>query len=88
MGHGQGRLTQRLTDHYNDIALMMPVFERARQLAGLTYGLMKLRNEGFKLGKKFQDEVSETLTRFRNLPPLGREELVMKQQPFKLDFIG
>ena len=83
----QGRLTQRLTDHYDDIAAMMPVFERARQLSAMTYGLIGLRDSGFKLGGEFQHRVSQTYKYFQGLPPLTRAQAVMRQQPFKLDYI-
>lgn len=82
----QGRLTQRLTDHYNDIALMMPVFERARQLMALLYSVMELREKGFIPNAQTLLDSSNILKGYENMPPLRRNELVLKPQPFVVDF--
>lgn len=82
----QGRLTQRLTDHYNDIALMMPVFERAKQMMALLYSVIELREKGFTPSPDVLGNAQTTLKYYQSLPPLKREELVMKSHPFRIDF--
>ncbi len=84
---GQGRLTQRLTEHYNDIALMMPVFERARQMMGLLYSVMKLREGGYQPHPDVQAAYSGTLRKFEKMPPQSRNRLIMKSPPFRVDFV-
>lgn len=78
----QGRLTQKITDHYNDIAMMMPVFERARQLVGIQYTLFKLRSLGYRPPAEVQKELSDRLGFFEALPRLPIADRIMYSPPF------
>lgn len=42
------RRTRILTDNFNDVASIFPVYERLRQLIALSYGLKALRESGFQ----------------------------------------
>lgn len=81
---GQGRLTQRLTDHYNDIALMMPVFERYRQLMALLYAVIELRKNGYRFNTQTQKGIADNLKRYESMPPIPRKNLITKDFPFRL----
>lgn len=78
----QGRLTQKITGHYNDIAMMMPVFERARQLVGMQYALFKLRELGYKPSMLDQQSLSERLKHYESLPVLPLNQRIMTYVPF------
>jgi|GEM_PF-6579172 len=42
--YSHGRAAATFTRHFNDIAALVPVFERARQLMGMVYATAQLRN--------------------------------------------
>ncbi|MFY9288786.1 MAG: hypothetical protein WAO98_09835, partial [Alphaproteobacteria bacterium] len=76
----QGAITQKLTDNYDYIASIIPVFERARQLMGLFYSLAELQKAGFRPNPKLVAELKTKYDGYARLPKLSRNQLLA--QPF------
>ncbi len=85
----QGRKTKILTDRYDDIAVLMPVFERARQIMGVLYTLAELKNIheddsiDFRLNDKIQRQALETRRAYEELPTLSSQELACLSLPVR-----
>jgi hypothetical protein len=84
---GQGRLTQRLTDHYDDIAKMIPAFDRYKQLMALLYLVSELREQGYKLHPSRLETYRSTMIKFESLPDVPRAQRVIAHHPFTIDFL-
>jgi len=65
--YAQGRVCQKLTDRYDDIAMLDPRFERARQLMALLYATFRLRHMGYKPPYQIQKSLTEDLEEMRAL---------------------
>lgn len=73
-----GRVANLITDRYNDVAQIFPIYERARQLMILMYAMNGLRERGFTPNKKTQSTVNEGYKHYRSLPALQLSDLVVK----------
>jgi hypothetical protein len=82
----QGRKVQKLTDRYNDVATLMPVFERARQMSALLYSLVKLKEEGFKPSHELDQYAYQVLKKFNSMDHLPNHEMVFIHPPFPYPF--
>ncbi|MFA5957062.1 hypothetical protein [Hyphomicrobium sp.] len=78
--YAHGARVQKITDNYDYIAGIMPIFERARQMMGLFYSLTELRKAGFQPHPTLRDELRKKLQLYADLPKLPRNQLWA--QPF------
>ncbi|MBO6549316.1 MAG: SEL1-like repeat protein [Rhizobiales bacterium] len=77
----QGRVVEKLTERYSDIASILPIFERARQMMGLIHSLKTLREMGFEPSEPILRRIRKKYNEFGKLPPLPREELLAMHLP-------
>jgi hypothetical protein len=59
-----GRAANLVTREYDNLARLMPIFERMRQLTSLLYGLKELRERGFEPNSQLRENISKTLREF------------------------
>lgn len=77
--YAQGRTVNALTDRYDDLATLMPVFARAKEMMGLLHALINLRMAGFEPAPHFLENIRLTYKKYEERPPLsGRELLCLK----------
>lgn len=70
-----GKAAKYITDRYNNVAGLIPTFERARQMMILLHGLDALRKTGWRPAPSYQAQITHKLKAFEALPPLSRQEL-------------
>lgn len=75
----QGRKVQKLTERYNDIALLDPRFDRAKQLMGLLYGMLRLRQIGYRPPEDLQRHLRNRLSEFERMGKVPMEDLVQRR---------
>jgi|GEM_PF-5974135 len=78
----QGRVCKKLGERFMDIATLMPVFERGRQLAAMLYAFNELRHSGWQPSKELQTSIDTAHKHYKSLPNLPLSELMMKPVPF------
>lgn len=80
----QGRVCQKLTDHFDLVAKLDPRFERARQLMALFYSLVDLREKtNYKPPADLQRQLTEKLKKYeKDLGRLPKHELICRRIPF------
>lgn len=78
-----GRITQKLTNRFNDVAALLPVFERARQLGMLLYSLKKMRDIGWAPNLRLKTQIDRATKHYTSLPKLPVSELLQTRMPFK-----
>lgn len=83
--YAQGRVTKKLTDRFNDISAMMPVFERSRQLMSLLYGLAELRRLGYTPPPGWQTQISNKLAAYEHAGYAPLEDRICKHLPCRLE---
>lgn len=76
--YANGKIASVLTDHFDEIAAMLPVFERGRQLMSLFYALAEARNSGYTLPKNQQRQVTADLMKFRSMGELKKQNLFVR----------
>lgn len=69
-----GRLGIILTDSYDDMASLWPVFERTRQINSVLYALTELRKRGFKPNDSVRSQIQASRARLQNAPALPLAE--------------
>lgn len=73
-----GRVANMLTEHFDDIAMLWPMFERHRQLTGLLYAVTELRNRGFKLNAALEKRVKSIKDFYTSQPsPALKDRLTL-----------
>ncbi|MEM6812586.1 MAG: hypothetical protein AAF549_09000 [Pseudomonadota bacterium] len=70
----QGRVVNKLTERYNDIATLMPIFMRAEQISALTHSLRELRRAGFMPRAELQSLIESQYEEYKGLPELPLED--------------
>ena len=71
----QGRTVNKLSDNYDNISALCPVFARAGQLMGLYHAMAELRYAGFRLN----NDLAQTV---KNQFSIMEERHVPKEQQF------
>lgn len=56
-----GAIANTMTLRYDELALMLPVYERYRQLLATYYGLLALKETGFKLNRKIKVQLDRVV---------------------------
>ncbi len=56
--------TKILTEHYNEVAMVFPVYERLRQLMSISYALKELRKSGFAPSEKMMARLNQRKAHF------------------------
>jgi hypothetical protein len=73
-----GRAAGLLTDYYNNIAELFPIYERNRQIMILIHALNGMRQRGFQLNQQSQEQVNDGYAYYRSLPKPQLRDLVVK----------
>jgi TPR repeat protein len=69
-----GRAATILTTEFDELARLMPMFERTRQLMSLVTALKELRERGFEPGTAIRDNIRKTKADFAYLGPIPLTE--------------
>jgi len=67
----QGACANMLTERYNELALLLPVYERYRQLLAMYTALQKLKDTGFQLKPELQAELDQFVAAYEQSPSLN-----------------
>lgn len=84
----QGRICQKLTDRYNDLAQLDPRFERAKQLMALYYATLRLKEIGYRPPDHIQEKLSEGLLHCINLGDVPKSDRLDRRHYMKTPIHG
>lgn len=74
--------TRILTEHFNDIAFIFPIYERLRQIIGITYSLAELKRSGFSPSESLIKHIKIKRNEFKSGQTKERSEFVNYLQNF------
>ncbi|MDP7143332.1 MAG: hypothetical protein QF692_03545 [Alphaproteobacteria bacterium] len=57
-----------LSEHFNEIATLLPVYERLKQLMGLMYALNAIEENGYKPPQDLQVHINQLAEKYKNQP--------------------
>lgn len=66
LGYKLGQICGTLTDNFDTIAKVLPVYERLRQFTGMVYALNELRGKGFKPNAELQAHIDRKKAEFES----------------------